>query len=326
MKKHSFTSRLLAAALAACAVATSAAGLAQEFPNRPIRLYVGFTPGTGIDVVARIVAAEVSKNIGQPVVVENRPGAGGNIAGDAAAKAAPDGYSLHWAAPGSAVINHHLNKAMPYAFKDLAPVTLIGIVPLVVIVPANSPYKTLADVANAMKATPGKLSFGTPGVGTSNHMATELFLYNAKAKATHIPYKGSAANQDLLAGSLAFIFDSITTATPFITGGRVRPLAVTTAMRSPMLPDVQTIAEQGYPGYDAANWYAVTAPNGTPAPIVQKLNAEFVKAVRTPEVEKRLQGLGVIVAGSSVDELRRFLDTQYESIGRVVKEAGIRTE
>lgn len=318
--------RLLAAALAACAMGMSATAGAQEFPSRPIRLYVGFTPGTGIDVVARIVAAEVSKNIGQPVVVENRAGAGGNIAGDATAKAAPDGYSLHWAAPGSAVINHHLNKSMPYAFKDLVPVTLVGIVPLVVIVPTQSTFRTLADVANAARANPGNLSFGTPGVGTSNHMATELFLYSAKIKAAHIPYKGSAANQDLLAGSLAFIFDSITTATPFITGGRVRPLAVTTAVRSPLLPEVQTIAEQGYPGYDAANWYAVTVPNGTPAPIIQKLNAEFVKAVRTPEVEKRMQSLGVIVTGSTVDELRKFLDAQYESIGRVVKEAGIRTE
>ena len=318
--------RLLAAAFAACALAAPVVATAQDFPSRPIRLYVGFTPGTGIDVVARIVATEVSKNIGQPVVVENRAGAGGNIAGDAAAKAAPDGYSLHWAAPGSAVINHHLNKSMPYGYRDLAPVTLIGIVPLVVIVPTQSPFKTLADVANAAKASPGKLSFGTPGVGTSNHMATELFLYSAKISATHVPYKGSAANQDLLAGSLAFIFDSITTATPFISGGRVRPLAVTTAVRSPMLPDVQTIAEQGYPGYNAANWYAVTEPNGTPAPIVQKLNAEFVKAVRTPEVEKRMQALGVIVAGSSVDDLRGFLDAQYESIGRVIKEAGIRSE
>jgi len=318
--------RLLAALFAACAAGASATATAQDFPSRPIRLYVGFTPGTGIDVVARIVATEVSKNIGQPVVVENRAGAGGNIAGEAAAKAAPDGYSLHWAAPGSAVINHHLNKSMPYAFRDLAPVTLIGIVPLVVIVATQSPYKTLADVASAARADPGKLSFGTPGVGTSNHMATELFLHAARVKATHIPYKGSAANQDLLAGSLAFIFDSITTATPFITGGRVRPLAVTTAVRSPMLPDVRTIAEQGYPGYDAANWYAVTVPNGTPAPVVQRLNAEFVKAVRTPEVDKRLQSLGVIVVGSGVEELRKFLDAQYESIGRVVKDAGIRSE
>ncbi len=317
---------LVAGAFTACTLFAPAVSVAQEFPLRPIRLYVGFTPGTGIDVVARIVAGEVSKSIGQPVVVDNRAGAGGNIAGDAAAKAAPDGYSLHWAAPGSAVINHHLNKSMPYAFKDLAPVSLIGIVPLVVIVPTASPLKTLADVVNAARTDPGKLSFGTPGVGTSNHMATELFLYSAKIKATHIPYKGSAANQDLLAGSLTFIFDSITTATPFITGGRVRALAVTTAVRSPMLPDVPTIAEQGYPGYDAANWYAVTVPTGTPAPIVQKLNAEFVKAVRTPDVEKRVQALGVIVAGSSVEDLRKFLDAQYESIGRVVREAGIRAD
>ncbi len=318
--------RLLPLLLAGCALVLAGASHAQEFPTRPIRLYVGFTPGTGIDVVARIVAAEVSKTLSQPVVVDNKAGAGGNIAGDATAKAAPDGYSLHWAAPGSAVINHHLNKAMPYAYKDLVPVSLVGIVPLVVIVPTQSPHKSLSDLVAAMRANPGKLSYGTPGIGTSNHMATELFLFTAKVRATHVPYKGSAATQDLLAGNLDFIFDSITTATPFITSGKVRPLALSTAMRSPLLPEVTTIAEQGYPGYEASNWYAVMAPQGTPPAILQKLNAEFVKASRTPEVEKRMQSLGVIVVGSTQEELRKFVDGQYAAIGRVVKEAGIRAE
>ena len=312
--------------LAAVLLAASTLCAAQEFPSRPVRLFVGFTPGTGIDVVARIVATEVSKNLPHPVVVENRAGAGGNIAAEAAIKASNDGYALHWAAPGSAVINHHLIKAMPYGFKDLVPVSLVGIVPLVVIVPTNSPLKSLADLAGAAKAAPGKLSYGTPGIGTSNHMATELFLWHAKVKATHVPYKGSAANNDLLAGTLDFIFDSITTATPFINGGKVRPLAVTTAVRSPLLPEVATIAQQGYAGYEASNWYALTAPAGTPAPVIQKLNAEFVKAARSPEVEKRLQSLGVIVTATSADELRKFLDAQYEAIGRVVKEANIRPE
>lgn len=318
--------RLLAPLLAACALAFAGASPAQDFPSRPIRLYVGFTPGTGIDVVARIVAAEVSKTLSQPVVVDNKAGAGGNIAGDATAKAAPDGYSLHWAAPGSAVINHHLNKAMPYAYKDLVPVSLVGIVPLVVIVPTQSPHKSLSDLVAAMRANPAKLSYGTPGIGTSNHMATELFLFTAKVRATHVPYKGSAATQDLLAGNLDFIFDSITTATPFITSGKMRPLALSTAMRSPLLPEVTTIAEQGYPGYEASNWYAVMAPQGTPPAILQKLNAEFVKASRSPEVEKRMQSLGVIVVGSTQEELRKFVDGQYAAIGRVVKEAGIRAE
>lgn len=312
--------------LAAILAAASGLAAAQDFPTRPIRLFVGFTPGTGIDVVARIVAIEVSKNLPQPVVVENRAGAGGNIAAEAAIKSSNDGYSLHWAAPGSAVINHHLIKSMPYGFKDLVSVSLIGLVPLVVIVPTASPLKSLADLTAAAKASPGKLSYGTPGIGTSNHLATELFLWNAKVRATHIPYKGSAANNDLLAGTLDFIFDSITTATPFINGGKVRALAVTTAVRSPLLPDVATIAQQGYPGYEASNWYAVMTPAGTPAPVIQRLNAEFVKAARSPEVEKRLQSLGVIVTATSADELRKFLDAQYEAIGRVVKEANIRPE
>jgi len=314
-------SLLVGVLIAFCGIA-----VAQDYPSRPVRLFVGFTPGTGIDVVARIVAAEVSKGLGQSMLVENRPGAGGNIAADAAVKGGADGYSLHWAAPGSAVVNHHLNKAMPYAYKDLAPVSLIGIVPLVVIVPVNSQYKTLADVVAAARANPGKLSYGTPGIGTSNHIATELFLFNAKARATHIPYKGSAANNDLLAGTLDFIFDSITTSTPLIRGEKVRALAVTTAMRSPMLPDVATIAQQGYPGYEASNWYALTTPAGTPDAVIRRLNTEFVKASRNPEVEKRLQAMGVIVTATSVDEARRFIDAQYEAIGRVVKEANIRTE
>ena len=312
--------------LAAILAAASSLVAAQDFPTRPIRLFVGFTPGTGIDVVARIVATEASKSLSQPIVVENRPGAGGNIAADAAIKSSNDGYSLHWAAPGSAVINHHLIKNMPYGFKDLEPVSLIGLVPLVVIVRDQSAFKSLADIVAAAKASPGKLSYGTPGIGTSNHMATELFLFQAKVRATHVPYKGSAANNDLLGGSLDFIFDAITTSTPLIKGGKVRPLAVTTAVRSPLVPDVATIAQQGYPGYAASNWYALMTPAGTPPAVIQKLNAEFVKATRTPEVEKRLQSLGVIVTATSTEELRKFLDAQHEAMGRVVKEAGIRPE
>ena len=287
------------------AVAWAAGAAAQSvYPSKALRLVCPFPPGGVVDTVSRVVAQKLSESLGQAVIVDNKAGAGGNIAGDATAKAAPDGYSLHWAAPGSAVINHHLNKSMPYAYKDLIPVSLIGIVPLVVIVPTQSPYKSLADLVAAAKANPGKLSYGTPGIGTSNHMATELFLYQAKVRATHVPYKGSAATQDLLAGNLDFIFDSITTATPFITSGRMRPLALTTAMRSPLLPEVTTVAEQGYPGYEASNWYALMAPHGTPNTVIQKLHAEFARASRVPEVEKRMQSLGVIVVASTPDELR----------------------
>jgi tripartite-type tricarboxylate transporter receptor subunit TctC len=311
------------AILAAAAFLLPGPTAAQDFPNRPLRLQVGFTPGTGIDVVARAVASEVTRLIGQPVIVENRPGAGGNLAAQATAKADPDGYTLHWAAPGSAVINHHLNKSMPYSFKDLEPVSLVGLVPLVVIVRSESPLKSLDDLVAAAKADPSKLTYGTPGLGTSNHMATELFLYQANIKATHVPYKGSAANTDLIGGQLDFIFDSITTSTPFIRAGKVRALAVTTAQRSPLLPDVGTIGELGFSGYAASNWYAVVVPAGTPTAIIDKLNDAFVKAARSPEVEKKLQDLGVIVAASSAGELRKFLDEQYEAMGRVVKEAGL---
>jgi tripartite-type tricarboxylate transporter receptor subunit TctC len=321
-----FCLRRVLAVLVGCAIATSGVAVASEFPSKPIRLVVGYTPGTGIDVVSRIVADEVSKNLQIPVVVDNRTGAGGTIAGNVVAKATPDGYTLHWGAPGSAVINHYLMKSIPYGFRDLAPVTLVGIIPLVVIVPTQSKIKTLKDLTAAAKANPGKLNYGTPGIGTSNHMATELFMFSAKIRATHVPYKGSAADHDLIAGRLDFVFDAITTATPFISGGKVRPLAVTTATRSPLLPEVATIEEQGYPDYQASNWYVVMAPTGTPGPVIDKLNAEFVKAVRNPKIQKRLESLGVIVTASSANELQKFLDVQYETVGRVVKEAGIKAQ
>ena len=316
-----------AAGLAASSISFVPLASAQDdFPNRPVRLTVGFSPGGGIDTVARIVAQETTKTLPQPIIVENRPGAGGNIAADSVAKAPADGYSLHFAAPGSAVINHHLIKPMPYEFKDLTPVTLVGLVPLVVIVPVDSPLKSLQDLVATARAQPGKLTYGTPGIGTSNHMATELFLHSANIKAVHVPYKGPAANTDLIAGRLDFIFDAITTATPFITGGKVRALAVTTPTRSPMLPDVPPISELGYPNYAASNWYGVVTRTGTPAPIIDKLNAAMRDAVRQPEVTKRLEAMGVIVKASSVAEFRQFLDEQHRAIGQLVKDANIKIE
>ncbi len=298
----------------------------KDFPSKPIRLLVGFTPGGGIDTVARLVAQEASKDLPVPIVVENKPGLGGSIAGEAVARAEPDGYTLFVTAPGSAVINPHLLKDLGYKFEDTRGVTLIGLVPLVVVTHRNSPYQSLANIVDAAKARPGQLNYGTVGVGTSNHMATALFELMAGVQMTHVPYKGPQANTDLLAGRLDLIFDAITTATPFIKEGQYRALAVTTKTRSPLLPDVPTIAELGYADYQASNWYGIVAPAGTPPQIMARLNSLFVKAIRSREATERLQKMGMIIAANAPGEFDQFLQAEYKRMGEVVRAAAVKPQ
>lgn len=300
---------------------------AQEFPSRPIRLVVGFSPGSGIDIVARILAQKISKSLPQSVIVENKPGAGGNIGADAVAKSAPDGYTLYFTGVGSAVISFHLLKKMPYKYEDLVPVTLVGMVPLVVIVSPKRGYGSLEDLVKAAKARPGALNYGSAGIGTVNHMSSELFKKVANIDAVHVPYKGGAeSNRALIAGTVDFNFDPITTASSYIKAGTVRALAVTTKSRSPIIPDVPSISELGYPEFETTIWYGVQAPAQTPAAIIQKLNAEFVRAIREPEIEKRLTGMGLILRATSAEEAKKFIDGQYQTIGALVKAIGIEAE
>jgi tripartite-type tricarboxylate transporter receptor subunit TctC len=316
----------LLTAAAASLAGSAAAQDGKNFPNKPIRVLVGFTPGGGIDTVARVVAQEAAKEFSVPIIVENKPGLGGSIAGEAVARAEADGHTLFVTAPGSAVINPHLIKELGYKFEDTKAVTLIGLVPLVVVTHPGTNLHALGDLVSQAKASPGKLNYGTVGVGTSNHMATALFEMTAGVQMTHVPYKGPQANTDLLAGRLDLIFDAITTATPFIKENQYRPLAVTTKVRSPMLPNVPTIAESGFPDYEASNWYGIVAPAQTPADIVAKLNAAFVKAIRSPEVTKRLEGMGVIVSANSSAEFDQFLATQYRRMGEVVRATGAKPQ
>lgn len=313
---------LAAAFLAITTHATASAQNVPAFPNKPIKMLVGFTPGGGIDTVARLAAQEASKHLAVPVIVENRPGLGGSIAGEAVARAAPDGYTIFVTAPGSAVINPHLLKDLNYKVEDTRGVTLIGLVPLVIVTHPGSKLHTLSDLVKAAKSNPGGLNYGTVGVGTSNHMATALFEMVSGIKMAHVPYKGPQANTDLLAGRLDLIFDAITTATPFIKENQYRALAVTTTVRSPMLPAVPTIAESGYPDYEASNWYGIVAPAGTPQDIVAKLNDAFVKAIRAPETTKRLEDMGVIVAANTPSQFDEFLRAQYQRMGEVVRLSG----
>lgn len=307
----------------AVALNCAAAQNAERFPSRPIRLLVGFTAGGGIDAIARIVAQEAAKELGQPIIIENKAGLAGGIAADTVAKSEPDGYTLLVTAPGSAVINPHLVKDLPYKLEDTRGVTLIGLVPLVVVTHAASKLRSLADLVAAAKANPNGLNYGTVGVGTSNHMATELFELVSGVRMTHVPYKGPQANTDLLAGRLDLIFDSITTAAPFISQDQYRALAVTTKSRSPLLPAVATISELGYPNYEASNWYGVVAPARTPNDVVEKLNAAFVKAIRAPEVTKRLETVGLIISANKPAEFDAFIANQYGSMAEIVRAAGL---
>jgi tripartite-type tricarboxylate transporter receptor subunit TctC len=314
------------ALLAFVAIPFCRCAYAQNFPDRPIRFLVGFNPGIGMDVAARMVAQTATKNLPHPVVVENRSGAGGSVAAEYVAKATPDGHTLLVSALGAAVINHYLLKGIGYKFEDLAPVTLMGSVPLVIVVRPDSKITNVASLIAAAKAAPGILKYGTVGIGTSNHLATAQFERLADVKMSHITYRGTQAHTDLIGGDIDLMFDAITTATSFIGNNQLRAVAVTTTARSPLLPNVPTIAEAGLPTYSLSNWYGIFAPAKTPEAIVKRLNAELVRAMRDPETERRLAALGIIIAANSPSEFRAFLNTEYKKMGEIIQASGIKPE
>jgi tripartite-type tricarboxylate transporter receptor subunit TctC len=314
---------LLAAAMAAIGTAP-----AQEvFPARPVHIFVPFAPGGAVDIVARTLGDDLSRRWGQSVVVENRPGAGGMVASEAAAKAAPDGYTLIIVATGHA-LNPHLYAKLPYdSFKDFTPLSLIGTSPNMLLVRADSPIKTLADLIAAARERPGQISYGHAGNGTSPHLAGELLKYMAKIDITPIPYKGGApALTDLIGGHIPMTFNNIPESIAQIMAGTVRPLGVTTAIRSPVLPDVPTIAESGLPGFDTGVWWGVLAPGGLPADLKAKLAKDCMDAVNTAVVKARLLALGATPIGSSPEAFAALIRSDYEKWGPIIKAAGIRGE
>jgi tripartite-type tricarboxylate transporter receptor subunit TctC len=319
----SFLISLLIAALAAIAPAPAQ----DAFPTRPVHLLVPFAPGGAVDIVARTLGDDLSKRWGQNVVVENRPGAGGMVASEAAAKAAPDGYTLIIVATGHA-LNPHLYAKLPYdSFKDFTPLSLIGTSPNMLLVRADSPIKTLADLIAAARERPGQISYGHAGNGTSPHLAGELLKYMAKIDITPIPYKGGApALTDLIGGHIPMTFNNIPESIAQIQAGTVRPLGMTTAIRSPVLPDVPTIAESGLPGFDTGVWWGVLAPGGLPGDLKSKLAKDCMDAVNAPAVKARLLALGATPIGSSPDQFAALIRSDYEKWGPIIKAAGIRGE
>ncbi len=315
------------AVLVVLLVSSTSALAQQSFPSKPVRLLIPYAAGGAVDILGRTLGDELAKRWKQPVIIENRTGAGGTIASAVVAKAAPDGYTLVIVASGHA-INPYLYQNLPYdTFKDFRPISLLGSSPNMMLVAANSPFKTLADVLAAARAKPGSLSYGMSGIGTSTHLAGELLKYMAKVDIVAVSYKGGAPIiNDLLGGHLPLSFNNIPESIGQIKGGALRPLGVTTAKRSPALPDVPTIAEAGVPGYDTAVWWGLLGPGGLSADLTAKISKDCAEALHAPAVKQRLDNLGATVAGTSPADFGKLIRADYEKWGPVIKAAGIKGE
>ena len=328
--QHSHATRRFALGSIASAVVLGAgllggtSALAQAYPTKPVTIIVPFAAGGTTDILARIIGQALTAELGQSVVVDNRAGAGGNIGGQAAAKATPDGHTLFMGTVGTHAINASLYKKMPFdPVKDFAPLTRVANVPNLLVANPAQPYKSVKDLIAYAKANPGKVNFGSSGNGSSIHLSGELFKSLAKVDMQHVPYKGSApAVTDLLGNQIDNMFDNMPSAIQHVRSGKLVPLAVTTAKRSPELPNVPTIAEAGVPGYEATSWFGMFAPAGTPAPVLAKLNAAIVKVLAQPDVKKKINEQGAEVYSETPEQFAAFIQAESVKWGKVVKESG----
>jgi tripartite-type tricarboxylate transporter receptor subunit TctC len=310
------------------ALAATSLGAQQNFPTHAVTLTVGFAPGGGTDTAARIVAKKLSENIGQSVVVENRAGAGGNIAAQHIATAPPDGYTIHLTSVGPLTVAPAMVKDLPYdPKKDIAPITMGMVFPNVFVIHPGVPAKTLAEFVALAKSKPGQLNYGSSGIGGAGHLSGELFKQRAGIDITHVPYKGGGpAMTDLLGGRIAMYPSVPSTAQPHIDAGKVIAIATTGAKRTALMPNVPTVAEQGYPGFEAVNWYAFVAPGKTPKEIIDYWNRELVKVLNDPSVKGELAKHGLEPQPGTPQELARYIDTETEKWGKVVRAADIKPE
>jgi tripartite-type tricarboxylate transporter receptor subunit TctC len=323
-----FRNCIRALAIAALAVVATAATAQGNWPNKAITYVVPFAVGGNTDTLARIIGQKLSPVLGQPVVIENKPGAGGNIGSDFVAKAKPDGYTILGGTISSHAINPSVYPNMPYdAVKSFEPVILLGSSPLVLCVGAATPYKTLQELIAAAKAKPGAITFASAGNGTSPHLAGELLKLTAHIDITHVPYKGSGpALADVIGGTVPVIFDTMLVLGPQVKAGKLRPLAVASPKRIASLPNVPTVAEAGVPGFEVVSWQAVFAPAGTPKPIVQRLNTEIAKVLHMPDVKIKLDELGVDPAAGPPEQLAEFQKAEIAKWSKVVKTANVKIE
>jgi tripartite-type tricarboxylate transporter receptor subunit TctC len=320
----SIAKKLLVGVVAGLAIATGAFGQAPPYPSKPIRFIAPFPPGGSADTIGRLLAEALAKRLGQPVLVENRPGAGGNIGVDLVAKSPPDGYTIGIGAAGALVINQSLMGKLPYdPLKDLAPVSKLADIPIVLAAAAATPAASVGEVIAVAKAKPGVLSFASAGNGTAMHLSGELFKLMAGVDIVHIPYKGSGpATTDLVAGQVPLAFVDLASALPQIRAGRIRGLGVASGKRTITAPDLPTIAESGVPGYDAVGWFGVIAPAGTPREVVARLNAEIVRAMALAEVRERALAVGAEPSTTTPEEFAAFIAAEIPKWERVVKASG----
>jgi len=315
---------LLASALALPAAAQSPAA----YPSRPVRLVVPFPPGGPLDIVGRTIAQKLTEAWGQSVVVDNRPGAGGNIGADLVAKSPPDGYTILMGALSTHAVNPSLYAKMPYdAVKDFAPITLVAITPNVLVVNASLPVSSAREFVAYAKANSGKLAFGSGSNGSAGHLAGELFKVETGTDIVHVPYKGGApATQALLAGDTQFMFDNLANAMPQVKAGKLKALAVTTAERSKLAPDLPTMAEAGLPGFDISTWFGLLAPAGTPQEVIAKWNAEVTKILNSPDMRERLTAQGAEPAPMTPDQFAAFIRSEIPKYARIVKASGAKVD
>lgn len=319
---------VLWASLAVPATLLPGPGHAQGYPNRPVTFVSPYAPGGTTDILARILAPRLQQALGQPFLVEYRPGAGGNVGTDMVAKAPGDGYTILMGASGPLSINVTLFKALPYdPTTDLVPVVHVASVPLVLVAHPSFPARSVRDLIELMKAKPGAYSYASAGTGTPQHLSAELLMLLAGVKATHIPYKGSGpAINDLMGGQVPFGFESMIAVLQQVKGGKLQALGMTDTRRSAVLPDVPTLAESGVPGYDAIAWYGVLAPKGTPAAIATLLNAEMRKVLGSAEVKQRLLDLGSSDVAGTPEQFGAFIRSEIAKWGRVVRASGASAE
>jgi tripartite-type tricarboxylate transporter receptor subunit TctC len=322
-----FLPRLRVLFLAICVFGFPSAAKAQSYPTRPITIIVPFPAGGSADTLARLLGARLSEKFGQSVVVDNKPGVGGNIGMDLVAKAAPDGYTL-LLAPSSIAIAPHLYKKLAYdPIKDFAPVTLIGNIPMAVVVTPKFPAKSIQELIAMAKEKPGSIDYASAGNGTTNHLAVEQFKQITGIDLVHVPYRGNPlAVLDVIGGRVPVFFDFVLTALPHIRDGKVRVLATTGLKRSEVLPDVPTVDESGVPGFEAGTWFGIYAPVKTPKEIIDKVNAETLTALADPAVQTRLKGLGVDIIAKGPAELGELTKADLVKWGPIVKKAGVKLD
>ena len=332
MEQHPITvirlRTLVALLLAAAALAAPAVAGAQAYPSRPVKLVVPFPPGGSLDITGRLIAQRLTDMWGQAVVVENKPGAGGNIGADFVAKATPDGYTILLGALSTHAVNPNLYAKMPYdAVRDFAPITLIATTPNVLVVNAATPVGNVREFIAWTKANPGKLAFGSGSNGSAGHLAGELYKVDTGTDAVHIPFKGGApATQALLAGDTQFMFDNLANAMAQVKAGKLKALAVTTAERSTLVPELPTMAEAGLSGFDISTWYGLFAPAGTPAAIIAKWNADVTRILNTPDVRAKLMADGAEPAPDTPEQFAQMIARELAKYARIIKASGAKVD